>query len=136
MKLYFVIPGDPMAKQRPRVTRKGIAYTPSQTVNYETLVKQMFYTTYPDHVPGTGPIKTVISAYFPIPSSWSTKKQQAALMGNMRPTGKKDWDNIGKIVTDALNRIAYMDDGQIVDGRVCKHYTDVPRVEVYIEELS
>ncbi len=134
MQLYLLIPGEPMAKQRPRVTRQGVAYTPAQTVNYETLVKEMFYTTYPNHKPMDGPVKVRINAYFTIPASWSKKKQQSALIGNMRPTGRKDWDNIGKIVTDALNRIAYMDDGQIVDGRVCKHYTDVPRVEVYIEE--
>ncbi|GAW29387.1 RusA family crossover junction endodeoxyribonuclease [Carboxydocella sp. ULO1] len=31
-----------------------------------------------------------------------------------------DWDNYGKAITDALNKVAYKDDRQIVDGRVIK----------------
>ena len=31
-----------------------------------------------------------------------------------------DWDNYGKSITDALNKIAYKDDRQISDGRVVK----------------
>lgn len=37
---------------------------------------------------------------------------------------------------DALNKIAFCDDAQIVDGRVIKHYAEQPRVEVEIWQLG
>ena len=83
-----------------------------------------------------GPLKLTITAYFPIPSSASKKKKELMLAGIIRPTIKPDWDNIGKIVTDALNHLAYDDDKQIVEAIVRKLYSDEPRVEIEIEEVS
>ena len=39
---------------------------------------------------------------------------------------------MGKIVSDALNGIAYRDDSQIVDARVVKRYSDNPMVKVSV----
>ena len=57
------------------------------------------------------------------------------LAGDIRPVKRPDWDNIGKIITDALNEVAYHDDAQIVEAIVEKYYSDNPRVEVTIKEL-
>ncbi len=57
------------------------------------------------------------------------------LNGIIRPTKRPDFDNIGKIICDSLNMIAYHDDSAIVDGRVRKFYSDVPRVEVIIKSI-
>lgn len=50
---------------------------------------------------------------------------------------RSDWDNIGKLVSDALNGVFWEDDRQIVDGRVQK--LSCPkgqeRTEIIIEEL-
>lgn len=136
MRLIFTIPGEPVAKARPRVTRAGITYTPAKTVNYETLVKELFCVTYPDHAPVVVPVKMLLKAYFGIPASWSKKKQQAALYGRIRPTKKPDWDNLGKLVSDALNGLAYRDDAQIVEATAAKFYSDRPRVEIEITEVE
>lgn len=53
----------------------------------------------------------------------------------IRPTRKPDFDNIGKIICDALNGIAYRDDAQIVDALVRKFYSDTPRVIVEISDI-
>ncbi len=42
-----------------------------------------------------------------------------------RCTKKPDYDNIGKIISDALNGLAYRDDALIDDGRVRKRYGPV-----------
>ena len=47
-----------------------------------------------------------------------------------------DGAQLGKIICDALNGIAWKDDAQIVDGRVLKHYSEVPRTDVLIEEVQ
>ena len=53
----------------------------------------------------------------------------------IRPIRKPDWDNVGKIICDALNGIAYRDDAQIVDALVRKFYSDTPRVIVEISDI-
>ena len=44
-RYYFVIPGEPVAKGRPKFSTRGgfvKAITPEKTANYETLVKLAF----------------------------------------------------------------------------------------------
>ena len=133
--LEFTIPGEPMAKQRPRMTKEGITYTPKKTVSYENLVKEMYYSRYAG-VMLEGEIELVVRAYMKVPKSVSKKKREAMLKGEIRPTKKPDWDNVGKIVADSLNNIAYDDDSQIVRAVVEKYYSDLPRVEVELRRLG
>lgn len=134
MKFKFTIPGEPKAKQRPRMTKKGHTYTPKQTVNYENWVKQCYIM---EHFGKQveGQLKATITAYFAIPKSKSKKDKEKMLFGEIRP-GKLDCDNIAKAVLDALNKIAYDDDKQVVDLTVSKYYAETPRVEVEIERLA
>lgn len=132
MIIKFTIPGKPLAKQRPRFTRAGRTYTPEATVMYENLIKTCFAQAYPDHIPVTCPVKMEIRAYYPIAESWPKKKKAAALFGVLKPA-KPDWDNVGKIVSDALNQIAYVDDAQAWDCHVVKVYDTAPRIDVTIE---
>ena len=45
-----------------------------------------------------------------------------------------DWDNHGKAISDALSKIVYCDDKQIVEGHIYLH-KGTPRIEVELEEL-
>ena len=135
MKIKLTIPGKPLGKQRPRVMRNGHTYTPDKTVNYETLVKQLYIEKY-FQKQLSGPIKATITAYMYIPKSESKKRKKKMLANEILPCKMPDWDNIGKIITDALNGLAYEDDKQIVDARVVKVYGDQPRVEVELEEIK
>jgi Holliday junction resolvase RusA-like endonuclease len=135
LKIKLVIPGKPLGKQRPRVLKNGITYTPKKTVNYETLVKQLYIEKY-FQKQLEGPIRAVITAYMYIPKSESKKRKKKMLANEILPTKMPDWDNVGKIITDALNGLAYEDDKQIVDAHVIKLYSDQPRVEVELEEIE
>ena len=132
--MKITIPGPPCAKQRPRMTKNGHTYTPEKTVNYETLVRQLYIQATKEYHDGA--LRLVVNAFFTIPKSTSKKKREKMLQGIIRPTKRPDWDNIGKIASDALNAIAYRDDSQIVDATVRKWYSDEPRVEVEITELT
>jgi Holliday junction resolvase RusA-like endonuclease len=77
-----------------------------------------------------------VAAYYSIPVSASRKKKAAMESGEIRPTKKPDADNILKVVADALNKIAYHDDAQVVDARVQKSYSRDPRLEVSIEDVE
>ena len=78
----------------------------------------------------TGTIRVDIAAIYPVPHSWSKRKQEEAIDNRILPMVKPDWDNIGKIVCDALNGIAYKDDAAITDATVCKRYGTRPCVAV------
>jgi len=133
--ITLIIPGKPLGKQRPRVLKNGITYTPKETVNYETYIKQLFATEHKLHKPFEGPVKMQITAYFPIPASTSKTKKASMEQGHIKPTVKPDVDNICKIITDALNGLAYLDDKQIVECTIQKCYSSIPRVQVTIEEV-
>ena len=132
--IKLIIPGQPCAKGRPRLGKYG-TYTPEKTVNYETLVKQL-YIMQNHRKQLEGALQMRVIAYMPIIKSTSKKNAELMRMGNIRPTKKPDWDNIGKIISDALNGLAYHDDSQIVTATVEKWYSDNPRVEVEIQEMG
>jgi Holliday junction resolvase RusA-like endonuclease len=134
VKLRFIIPGEPKGKARHRTTKTGRTYTPKPTVDYENLIKQC-YSSSCDKERLEGQIEAHVQAFFSIPKSTSKKKREQMLSGEIRPTKKPDWDNIGKVVCDALNELAYHDDSSIVDGIVRKYYSEEPRVEVELKKL-
>lgn len=129
MTIEFTIPGVPQGKERPRFTQNGATYTPKKTKDYEKLVAWA-YQCEAHGAKFTGTIRVDIAAIYPVPHSWSKRRQAEALDNQILPTVKPDWDNIGKIVCDALNGIAYKDDAAITDATVCKRYGTRPCVAV------
>ena len=132
--MKIIVDCPPVPKGRPRFTRSGIAYTPSNTRQYEDIVR-LYARTAKIHAL-TGDIRAVICFYMPIPKSWSKRKKQLAINGDIKPSVKPDIDNLCKAVLDALNGgIAYHDDKQIVELHLSKMYSDHPRTEIELEEL-
>lgn len=140
MKLKFSVLGEPAGKGRPRFRNAGAfvqTYTPEKTVSYENLVTLEYRRQCRDFkFPKDTPLDVRITAYYGIPKSVSKKKAQLMRERKIRPMKKPDFDNIGKIVCDSLNNIAYHDDAQIVDAQVRKFFSDDPRVVVTIQEAE
>lgn len=139
-QIKFSVPGQPFGKQRPKFTRAGAyvkTYTPGETVNYENLIKLMYQQVAKGRMFSEDAALDVrIIAYYGIPKSTSKKKRKAMLEHKLRPTKKPDWDNIGKIVCDSLNKVAYHDDSAVVDAQVRKFYSENPRVDVTIQIIQ
>ena len=139
MRAKFCIHGDPQGKGRPRFsTVCGHVHTrtPDETVLYENLVKTEYRQQVGVKFPDDAMLDVRIFAYYPIPKSVSKRKRQAMLDRKIRPTKKPDWDNVGKVICDSLNGIAYRDDAQVVDSMVRKFYGEDPKVVVTIEEIK
>lgn len=135
----FTVPGPPKGKARARTVHTGgrtFSYTPEGTVLYENLVKTCFCQTRAQPFNADEKLRANIIAYYPIAESSSKKKRQQMLAGLIRPTKKPDLDNVIKSILDALNKVAYHDDTQIVSLSVEKFYSDSPRVEVSISNLE
>lgn len=130
----FTVPGTPRGKQRPRFSRaSGKAYTPKETASYESLIRLVFADKYPEHEPTGDPVTLSLCAVYPVPKSWSKKKQLSALEGEIFP-GKPDIDNILKIVQDAGNGVIWSDDVQIHKLKdIDKRYGTRPGLTVLIE---
>lgn len=126
--------GEPRGKGRPRFTRSGIAYTPKETRQYETALRLAAQAAMRGAEPITGPLRVQITAAFSVPKSWHKGKQLTALADVVKPTGRPDWDNVGK-VTDAFNGVVWRDDAQLVDVRVTKKYSTSPRLTVEVEQI-
>lgn len=135
MKVSFTVIGEPCGKGRPRTPHNGgRPYTPKKTANYENLVKVEYERQCGSYRFDDGEyIDLRVYAYYGIPKSVSKKTRQAMLDGKIRPTKKPDFDNIGKIIADSLNNIAYKDDAQVVDSMTRKFYSDRPRVQAIIQ---
>lgn len=84
--------------------------------------------------PINGAVCLNLTFHMPMPESWSEKKKQR--MDGKPHTKKPDRDNLDKGVCDALNKIAWKDDGQVYDGTVRKFYSREPRIEIEILEVS
>lgn len=130
----LTIPGEPVAKGRPRVGKFG-AYTPEKTKNYETLVKELYFTQHGQTMV-EGPLHVEVKAFFGIAKSSTKKVREKMIGGSLRPTKRPDIDNVIKSVTDGLNGVAYPDDSQIVSLSASKYYSDQPRVEILIRPLD
>ncbi|EOU1600911.1 RusA family crossover junction endodeoxyribonuclease [Clostridium perfringens] len=116
-----IVTGKIRGKARPRICR-GHAFTPKDTVQYEKLVRECYKQQDGRYLEGS--IKALIIAYYKIPKSYSKKRVQAIKDGLEKPTKKPDADNIGKIILDSLNGVAYKDDSQIIELGVIKRYTE------------
>jgi Holliday junction resolvase RusA-like endonuclease len=135
VNISFVIPGEPFGKERAgrRIVRGAAvefvqSYNPPKTRKAEKVIA-----TCARHAWGARPllsgvpVQMVVRCYMPIPPSWTKRKQIDAVAGRVRPISKPDWDNLGKLVSDALNEIIYEDDRVIWDAHVIKEYARDPR---------
>ena len=140
-RAFFTIPGEAVGKGRPKFsTRNGFvqAVTPKKTVNFENLVRLE----YESHCKGIyfqqeEALRLSVDVYKGTNKSVSLKKKSQMILGVIRPGKKPDMDNIIKSIQDALNKVAFDDDKQIVEVNVRKFYTDEPpHMSVMIESIA
>ncbi|MFC5930868.1 RusA family crossover junction endodeoxyribonuclease [Cryobacterium melibiosiphilum] len=118
--MRFTIPGNPRPKERPR-QGKGRTYTPAGTVIAEQSVLAAFDAAYPNWEPVAKVIKLDLKASF--------YRDSHRLV---------DVDNLAKLIQDALNKRAFVDDSQVFDLHGHKWFTtkDRARTEVVITRVD
>ena len=133
----FKIPGKAQAKQRPRMGRSGVVYTPKETLIYENYVK-MCYSDYANQfewLPYENQVRAEIDVLVAVPKSDSKAKKKAKIEGAIRPTVKPDCDNLAKSILDSLNGLAYQDHKQVVELSIKKYYAENAEVRVRLTEV-
>lgn len=132
----FTVDGRPKGKARHRTTRTGRTFTPKETVAAERAVGFAYRAAARARPIMTGAVRLSVEAVFGVPKSWNKKLRDAALAGDLGYTGKPDADNILKLVMDALNGVAWVDDAQVHPERPVRRYGEPERVEVIVEEVQ
>jgi Holliday junction resolvase RusA-like endonuclease len=132
MKVSFTIEGEPVGKGRPR-HGKYRTYTPAKTKSVENNIAYFYKVNVGYYFEGY--VKLNLNLYYSIAKSDSKKKKLMKLNNELRPNKKPDIDNVVKLVADALNEVAYKDDTQIIELECRKFYSDIPRIEITIEDL-
>ncbi len=148
-ELRFTVPGEPVGKGRARtVSRKRrnkttgaletyqATITPEKTEQYELSVKRAARLAIDSRPVMSGPVMLELRIFVSVAASWSRKRREMALAGEIYPTKKPDVSNIQKAVEDAMNGVTYVDDTQITDVHIRKRFSDTPRVEVIITPLA
>jgi Holliday junction resolvase RusA-like endonuclease len=119
MKIF--IPGEPVAQPRVKVsTRGGFARAYVDAKHPIHAYKQAIRLAYVNAGGEVleGPVEVRIACWFERPKGHSKKRRQQ----REPKTTKPDLDNVGKAILDALNEIAYNDDGQVYRLTVEKWY--------------
>lgn len=121
MIVAFTIDGRPQTKQRPRLGRNGMVYTPEKTEAYELAV---WYSAMAARA--TPGMFADVALYLQVRAVFARPKKAS------RPYPPVcDVDNILKIVADGL-RPAFRDDVQFVSMMVTKEFGERERVDVWV----
>lgn len=110
------VPGEPIAKGRPKVSTIGgnaRMYTPKATMDAEARVAALWTH---EMIPSGVPVGVGVAAFRGRPRGHYRKSGglSASGMRNQTPIKRPDLDNIVKLILDALNGVAFYDDSQVV----------------------
>ncbi len=130
----FFVPGDCVPWARAGGGKTAVRFTPPKQRNYAAVLKSLCLEAMRGTKPLEGPVSLELIAAYPWPKSMSAKKR--LLPGAHWRTSKPDFDNLAKIVGDALNKVAWLDDAQIAAAWVRKVYSAAPGLEVRWEALA
>jgi len=135
-RIRIVLPGQPRGKAKKFTTIGGYArgFNDDPTKAYMKALAWQAKASFVGQ-PLTGPIEMRFQALFKIPKSFSRSRRQDAIDGRLVPTTKPDYDNIAKMIGDALKGIIWEDDCQITDGSWRKRYSEAPALIVEIRQI-
>lgn len=120
------LPIDPVAKGRPRFTKRGIAYTPTKTKSFEKdlvrLIKQRYKGKPLDKA-------LTVEVNFLLKRPKSVKRKY--------PVTRPDIDNYLKALFDAMNGVVFKDDSLVIEVIARKKYSPTPNfgfIQVIVDD--
>lgn len=131
-RITIELAGEPRGKGRHRFVRAtGHIHPDAKTERYEHHLKLAGMVAMRGRAPLEGALRATVLARVKIPASWSRRQREDAVLGITRPTGKPDADNFLKIL-DALNKVVWLDDAQIVEATIRKVYSTEPGLVITV----
>lgn len=148
-EMRFSVPIAPTGKGRPRFSATKIVprdgsraftkvhvHSPAKTMKAEGTIsfvakREMRKNDWSAFVDA---VKVEIEAVHKYRKSWTRKTRDAAREGRLACTVKPDIDNIVKLVLDALNGVAFVDDKQVVSVTASKRYGEQDEIKIIIKK--
>lgn len=88
----FIVDGKPQGKQRPRFSRiSKTVYTPTKTAKYEKQIAKAYTESGGKCIPADCYVSVSVSAFFPVPKSYSKKSVKIVLSGYSDRTRNLIW---------------------------------------------
>ena len=131
----IVIVEPPTAKGCPRMTQRGITCTSAAIRQYEAHGRLATWQAMDGRPPIAVPVRCEATVDLRVPASWSGKRRDAALRGEIRSTTRPDADNYIKAALDAVNAIVMADDSLVVDLVATKRYARVSPLTLTVTPL-
>lgn len=125
---------EPSGKGRPRFSSRGSkkdgdfklrTHTDKKTASFERQIRDLCRLQMRGAPPATGPLS--ISVVF--------RLKRPSTVRRLHPTVTPDLDNLIKAVLDGMNRVAWMDDAQIVEMLCRKEYSESPGISLEMREI-
>lgn len=127
---HYVITGDPVPLARVRFGRRQVWDCQRHLKRNTSIVINGQHNNAPLF---QGPLKVILSFYFPVAKSVSLKKKNL-LLGTPHYF-KPDLSNLIKFIEDVGNELLYHDDARITLLEASKIYDEEPRTEFIVMEL-
>lgn len=135
----FELHGPPIPQQQTRFFKAGSGIRTYDPSSKSKTMLQWQMKPYAPRDPLPGALKVDLTFYFPVPKSTSGIKRRQMLNHVICHTKKPDLDNCAYLITNAMKKIFYNDDNQIVDLYIHKRYGEEPKTVVKvipIEEIA
>ena len=129
--ISFAIPGSPVPFARAGSNGKR-RYTPSRQSNYMAEIAILASQAMGADQPFEGAVRLQVRVESIHPIKWSKAKKATTKWRVSTP----DFDNILKILGDAMQGVVYLNDAQIADAEIQKIYSSKNCVSVFVMELE
>ena len=129
--LLMTIPGEPVAKERPRLSKCGRVYTPKKTRQWEAVASQAMCVQWRPRPLIARAVAVEIWAIYPRPKKRPRTVTREAWVSGMRVwrPSRPDLDNVIKAVLDAAQLAGVLkDDGFVVHINARKLYAGDPAI--------
>ena len=119
-----------------RSTATGRRYLPTKQRNVSAALRLKAEEAMVSAAMLTGPLRLYLTAEFAIPSGWSMRKRNAAILGAILPAKRPDLDNLMKLAGDCLSNIVFSDDKLVCEAICRKRYSEQPKIVLTIEPMQ
>lgn len=124
--------GEPVGKAA-KVKTRWSTHLPDKTATWMDLVRFRAQLVAPDDLI-TCPVRVDLEIRMS-PAKSPQWRRKACIAGHIRPGKKPDIDNVMKGVADALSKVIWKDDAQVVEAHLVKTYSENPGITATITPL-
>lgn len=131
--LHITVLGTPTPKQAMRFMKNGFTYQPTNIKKASDNIRTQIIDQLPnDFKPLDMPIAIEYKFVFPYTTGVSKKKRHGKVWKDRKP----DFDNLLKMMNDAMESVVYLNDARICYAIIEKIMEDIPRTEIKIFKLN